>query len=74
MSQFEVLTILERHKTPLSCREIALEINCNPIRVHRDLNKLLCHQEIKAIEISRDEAKEKFGDNAPPRRMRLYFV
>ena len=74
LGQEEILRLLEKKKNPVSCCEIAEELNVNRISVNNTLSKMIEHNEVKFIEISRIEAKEKYGDKAPLRRMRLYFV
>jgi len=75
MGQGEVLKVLERYKNkPLSRIQIAELLNENPCRVSHHLQKLVFHQEVKIIEISRIQAKDYFKGNAPTRRMRLYYI
>ena len=74
MAQEEIIRYLEKEKKPLSCLEISIELGMSRIRVNNALCKLIYHKEVKVKKISRIEAKERFGDKAPLRRMRLYYV
>ena len=78
MSQEEVLQILEKVRKHMSWNEISLELKAETtterFKVSRALSKLIKHNEIKFMEISRFEARERFGENAPLRRLRLYYV
>jgi hypothetical protein len=75
MSQDVVLRILEKNKRPMSRLEITNELEIYDITsISKTIRKLLLHNEIKCKEISRTEAKELFGDKAPYRRMRLYYL
>jgi DNA-binding transcriptional ArsR family regulator len=74
MSASEIIDLLEKEKKPLSRREIAEKIDATPCRVSHHLKKLVIHKEVQVLEISRFDAKIYFKNNAPSRRMRLYFV
>jgi len=74
MGQFEIIEVLKKHKKPISRREIAIELNISGCNVSHQLKKLLYHNEIKCIEINRNQAKEYFKENVPSRRMRLYYL
>ena len=74
MGQEEVYNCLKSHKKPLSRTEIAEILNENANKISTLINVLLKHSEIKYIEIDRVEAKKIFGDKAPFRRMKLYYV
>ena len=74
MGQDEILRILEKFKKPMSRKEIALELDASIFKVSHLIRCLLDHHEIKCIEIDRLEAKKMFGENAPCRRMRLYYL
>lgn len=74
MGQYEIIKVLEKHKKPISRREIASELNINPRIVSHHIQKLLFHNEIKCIEIDRNQAREYFKENLPSRRMRLYYL
>lgn len=74
IGQQEILILLEKVKKPLSRKEISDILNERPEKVSLIIKDLLKFKEIKCIEISRIEARERFGENAPFRRMRLYFV
>ena len=74
ISQEEVLRVLEKKKEPLSCSEICEVLEAEIVVINRALARLLKHNEIKAMEISRFEAKMRWGEKAPLRRVRLYYV
>ena len=74
MSSSDILEILEKEKKPLSRREIAELINDTPCYVSHHLKKLVLHNEVKIVEITRTQAKIFFKEKAPSRRMRLYYV
>lgn len=71
MSQEEVLSALEKFKRPLSRTEIASVINRDKRIVTHAIGKLIKSNEIKIIEINREQAMEKYNCR---RRMRLYYV
>lgn len=73
MGQEDIIVYLE-NKQPLSCREIAEGINEDVTKVSHLINKLIKYDEVKYIEITRIEARERFKINPPKRRCRLYFV
>jgi predicted ArsR family transcriptional regulator len=73
MGQSEILQLLEEIKKPLSRSQIAEKLMCDACQVSHHLAKLVIHQEVKVIEIDRNQAKEYFKGNAPSRRMRLYY-
>jgi hypothetical protein len=74
MGQEEVLDLLEKENKPLSRTQIAEILKIDICNCSRTIKNLLTHNEIKAIEISRLEAKEMLKDNKIKRRMRLYYV
>lgn len=74
MGQNEILILLEKVKKPLSRKEISDMLNERPEKITNILKDLLRFNEIDFIELNRIEAKEKYGDKAPFRRMRIYFV
>ena len=74
MGQYEVIKYLERKKEPVSRREIVEALKDNESKISHIVKKLLDNKEIKFIEISRLEAKIRFKENPPARRLRLYFI
>ena len=73
MSQGEVLEVLKEQKEPISAKEIANKIDTNQKHVYVSLKCLIKYKEVKCIEITRDEAKKRYG-NGYNRRLRLYYV
>jgi biotin operon repressor len=74
MGQSEIIEVLKKHKNPISRREIAIELNISSCNVSHHIQKLLLHNEIKCIEIDRNQAREYFKDKLPSRRMKLYYL
>lgn len=74
MGQQEIFEILEKEKRPMSRMEIAIQLNENCNKISELLRKMLDHEEIKFLEIDRNKAKEMYGDKAPSRRMKIYFI
>ena len=74
IGQQEIIEILEKHNKPISRREIAEELNIPAQIVSRHIQKLLLHNEIKCIEIDRNQARAYFKERLPSRRMRLYYL
>jgi len=66
--------LLLTEKKALSRREIAIKLECNPDKISELLRKMLNHKEIQCLELDRHQAKEKFKEEAPVRRLRLYFA
>lgn len=68
----EIIEVLERAKKPLTRTEIAKRINKRLDYTSGKLAKLLKSNEIKCLELPREEAKKIVpGIN---RRMRMYYV
>ena len=74
MGQSEIIECLNDSERPLSLSEISKILNDELSKISHQLAKLLIHNEVKAIEINREQAKAFFKDKAPARRMRLYYV
>ena len=78
ISQEEVLQVLEKHDKPLSCSEISQELCAKTptdrFRINKAIKKLVEHREIRMLEIDRFEAKKRWGEHAPYRRVRLYYI
>ena len=74
MGQEEICDCLRKFNKPLSRTQIAKELNEDPNKVSKIIKVLLLHNEIRCVEISRIEAKEILGPNAPYRRLKLYFI
>lgn len=85
MSQEEIMRVLEQAKEPLSAREIIVVLISNNVligekRVFALLNNLIRHKEIRAKEIGRREARERYKKinitniRVIKRRIRLYYV
>lgn len=74
VSQEDIILLLEKVKKPLSRKEISDILNERPEKVSLKIKDLIKYGEIEFKEISRIEAKKLYGDKAPFRRMRIYFV
>lgn len=72
MSQGDILELLEKKKYPLSRFEICKILDEDGTKVSHSLKKLIFHNEVKYIEINREQSKEFLKFKAPKRRMRLY--
>lgn len=74
MGQVEVLNALKNQDKPLSRREISEMLGEDLTKISHILNALLKFGDVHYIEIDRHKAKEMFGEKAPPRRMKLYYI
>lgn len=74
IGQGEICDILEKVKKPLSRMQIAELLEESPDKISKLIHKLIESKEIKIKEISRKRAKKIFGDKAPFRRLRLYYI
>lgn len=74
IGQSEIIEVLKKHNKPISRREIAIELNITGCNVSHHIQKLLYHNEIKCIEIDRNQAREYFKERLPSRRMKLYYL
>ncbi len=70
----EILECLEKHKQPVSRKQIANEIGYDVIKVSHLIKKLLDKNEIKCIELDRIQAGKMLGLGRPFRRTRFYYV
>ena len=75
MSQQEVLEVLEKHRVPLSLKEICEilgDINFpNETKISATIKRMMDYDEIKVIELDRKLAMKFYKCK---RRMRLYYV
>ena len=63
--------MLRKNKKPMARGEIAQELGIDAIRVSHAIQRLLKHHEVKAIELDRYQAKERYNCS---RRIRLYYL
>jgi DNA-binding MarR family transcriptional regulator len=73
MGQAEVLELLEKVKLPLSTREISEALDIAFALVSCNIKKLIKANEIKIIELTREEAAERYHSTNFKRKMRLYY-
>lgn len=71
LGQFEVITILQKAKKPLSRIEIAEQLKEDAIKISHIIQRMLKHNEVKCIEINRKQAQKHYNCK---RRMRIYYV
>lgn len=74
MGQEEVLEVLRKHDKPISRRQIAEELNDDPIKISKALAKLLVVKEIKCIEMDRYQTAKMLGVKRIHRRTRFYYL
>ena len=74
IGQEEICEVLRKFKKPLTRLQIAIELDENPNKVSKIIRILLNHNDIKSVEISRIEAKNLLGKDAPYRRLKLYYI
>jgi Mn-dependent DtxR family transcriptional regulator len=73
MSQFDIITLLEKKGEPLCRSQIALELNQNPCKVSHTLKRLIEIEEISFIEYNIQTVQRKFNLKVP-KRTRFYFI
>lgn len=73
MSQEEVIDLLEKVKKPMSAREISEALDIAFALVSCNIKKLVKANEIKIIELTREEAAERYHSTNFKRRMRLFY-
>ena len=73
MGQIDIILLLEKEKKPLSRKEISDLLKERPQKITNLLKDLIDGKDICFIEIDRNEAQKKYGNNIK-RRMRLYFL
>ena len=72
MSQQEIIEVLEKHKNkPFTRSEIAALLEIGVTAVSHALKSLVDNNEVKIIEIGREEAMKKYRCK---RRIRLYYL
>lgn len=71
MAQEEVIQILKKENKPLSRTEIADKLGMDKLRVSHAIQRLEKGNDIKIIEINRQQAMERYHCK---RRMRLYYL
>ncbi len=74
MGQDEILKCLEKHKEPISRKQISEEIKYDVVKVSHSIKKLLDKKEIKCIELDRVQAGKMLGLGRAFRRTRFYYV
>ena len=74
MGQDEILKCLQKHKEPISRKQISDETDYNPIKVSHLIKKLLDNEDIKCIEMDRIQAGKMLGMKSPFRRTRFYYI
>lgn len=73
MGQGEVIDFLKECDEPVTRRQIAEGIDCDPIKVSHILPKLLKSKEVDFIEYAREKASELVG-YILLRRTRFFFL
>jgi chromosome segregation and condensation protein ScpB len=72
MSQQEIIEVLLKNKgKPLSVKEIQTFLDISITAVAHAITSLIEHDEIKYIEIGREQAMKKYGCE---RRIRIFYV
>jgi predicted transcriptional regulator len=71
MSQEQIINLLEKHKRPMSCREISQKLEMPIKTIMINIKKLNDHNEVKYTELSLDDSKKIHNSR---RRIRLYFI
>lgn len=66
--------MLQEKKQPLSRGQICNLLNEDGSKVSHHLKKLLRFGDIHAFEVDRETAKKMFGEKAPSRRLKLYYI
>jgi len=74
LGQDEIIRCLEKHKKPISRKQIAEEVMYDVIKVSHLIKKLLNKNEIKCIELDRIQAGIMLKLNRPFRRTRFYYL
>ncbi len=74
LGQDEIIKCLEKHKKPISRKQIAEEIDYPVVKVSHLIKKLLNNQEVRCIELNRIQAGKMLGLGRPFRRTRFYYV
>ncbi len=74
MGQAEIIECLQKHDKPISRRQIAKEINYDPVQVSHLVSKLLKRKEIKCIELDRIQAGKMLKLKRAFRRTRFYYI
>lgn len=73
MSQEKIVKLLEKETKPLSRAEICEKLGLDKTKVSHNIKCLLKYNEIKCIEIDRNQAREFYGKKYG-HRMRLYYL
>ena len=73
IGQAEVINFLKTCEEPVTRRQIAEGLDCNPIKVSHVLKDLLKFNEVEFVEYSRDKASELVG-YVLLRRTRFFFL
>jgi hypothetical protein len=73
MSQQEVIELLEKVKIPMSTREISEALDIAFALVSCNIKKLIKANEVKILELTREEAAERYHSTNFKRKMRLYY-
>jgi Mn-dependent DtxR family transcriptional regulator len=71
MGQQEIIDTLRQSKRPLSRTEIADILKVQPKHVSNKIKILVRYDEVKFVELSREQALEKYHCK---RKMRLYYI
>ena len=74
MGQAKIIDVLEKVEKPLCRREICEILNDCGTKVSHILSQLIKYNEVGFFEIDRIKARELYGDKAPARRMKLYYI
>lgn len=72
LGQADVIELLEKKRRPMSAREISEALNMAFVVVSCNIRKLVQNEEIKVLELTREQAAQKFNVHYK-RRMRLYY-
>lgn len=73
MGQSEVMDVLEKYDKPITCRQIAKDLDVEPTKVFKTLAKLLKLKDIKCIEMDRYQTAKMLGLKIH-RRTRFYYL
>ena len=74
MGMGDVVECLEKQDKPISRREIAQILDCNPCNVSHLIQRLLKQGAIKCVEYDRMQTAKALGLKKVIRRTRFYYV
>lgn len=74
MGQDEILDCLKKYKKPVSRRQIAEDLDWDPVKVSHLIKKLLKQNSVKCVEYDRIQSGKLLGLNRAFRRTRFYYL